>query len=112
MALLGTASRLPEGHPDEFLGLSLTPAEQVRVLLHRKRGQGITDWGLVWPWAVGRVRWPQDRDERDEWKQTIAWAEPAFRAAFRGEIPVVDMSALVLYELHLLAPQERHTLLA
>lgn len=90
---------LPPGHPDEFAGLALTPAEQVRVLLQRKKQAGITDWQIVWPWAVGRVRWPHDRDERHDWKRTIAWAEPAFHAAFDGDTLTVDMSALVIFEL-------------
>lgn len=88
------AVRLPPGHPDEFLGLSLTPAEQVRLLLERKRRQGVTEWRRVWPWAVGRIRWPHDREERHDWKATIAWAEPAFHAAFERDQLAVDMSAL------------------
>jgi hypothetical protein len=84
----------PPGHPDEFVGRAITPAEQVRTLLARKKRQQITDWERVWPWAVGRVRWPHDREERHEWKDTIVWAEPAFRAAYEGAVPLVDMSAL------------------
>jgi hypothetical protein len=90
---------LPPGHPDEFVGQPITPAEQVRVLLQRKKRQGVTDWALLWPWAVGRVRWPHDREERHEWKRTIAWAEPAYRAAFDGELPVIDMAALMLADI-------------
>ena len=90
---------VPPGHPDEFVGRAVTPAEQIRVLLVRKKRQGITDWGRVWPWAVGRVRWPHDREERHEWKRTILWAEEAFRAAYDGELLAVDMSALILFEL-------------
>lgn len=90
---------LPPGHPDEFVGRAITPAEQIRVLLVRKKRQGITDWSRVWPWAVGRVRWPHDREERHEWKRTIMWAEQAFHSAYDGELLAVDMSALILFEL-------------
>ena len=76
----------------------MTPAEQIRVLLQRKKSQGISDWTRVWPWAVGRIRWPHDRDERHEWKLTIQWAEPAYHAAYEGRLWVVDMSALVVFE--------------
>jgi hypothetical protein len=79
--------------------MGITPAEQIRVLLARKKRAGITDWDVVWPWAVGRVRWPHDRQERYEWKRTIAWSERAFHAAWDGRLPVVDMSALVIFEL-------------
>jgi len=89
---------LPPGHPDEFVGQPLSPAEQLRVLLTRKRKQGITDWRIVWPWAVGRIRWPHDREERHEWKRTIQWAEPAYRAAYERSYYDVDMSALVIFE--------------
>jgi hypothetical protein len=88
---------LPPGHPDEFVGKAITPAAQIRVLLQRKKQQGISDWSVVWPWAVGRVRWPHDREERHEWKRTIAWAEPAFRAAWDGEWLMSDMSALIIF---------------
>ena len=87
---------LPPGHPDEFVGMAITPAEQIRVLLERKKRQGVTDWSLVWPWAVGRIRWPHDRTERHQWKATITWAEQAYHAAFTGEPILVDMSALVI----------------
>lgn len=90
------ASELPPGHPDEFVGRPITPAEQIRVLLARKKAQGII-WEKVWPWAVKRVRWPHDHDERMTWKATIVWAEPAFRAAYEGGT-LVDMSALVIAE--------------
>jgi hypothetical protein len=76
--------------------MAITPAEQIRVLLERKKRQGVTDWTLVWPWAVGRIRWPHDREERHEWKRTITWAETAYHAAFDGEPILVDMSALVI----------------
>lgn len=92
---------LPPGHPDEFVGRAITPAEQIRVLLVRKKRQGIMDWDLVWPWAVNRVRWPHDREERHEWKRTIMWAEQAFHAAYEGELLAVDMSALILFELQI-----------
>lgn len=85
---------LPPGHPDEFVGGPYNPAEQITILLARKKRQGIADWDRVWPWAVGRVRWPHDREERHVWKETIAWAESAFHAAYIGESLVVDMSAL------------------
>ena len=98
---LGLAPSPPPGHPDEFVGRAVTPAEQIRVLLVRKKRQGITDWRLVWPWAVSRVRWPHDREERHEWKRTIMWAEQAFHAAFDGELLVVDMSALFLFEIRI-----------
>jgi hypothetical protein len=75
----------------------MTPAEQIRVLLQRKKSQGITDWRVVWPWAVARIRWPHDRDERHEWKLTIQWAEPAYHSAFEGRLWVVDMGALIVY---------------
>lgn len=94
-------SVLPPGHPDEFAGLPITPAEQLRVLLERKKRQGVTNWNLLWPWAVGRIRWPHDREERYEWKATVAWAEPAYRAAFDGERLTVDMSALVMFEVEI-----------
>lgn len=99
-AVLERQSRvsLPRGHPDEFTGQAMTPAEQIRVLLQRKKSQGINDWTRVWPWAVGRIRWPHDRDERHEWKLTIQWAEPAYHAAYEGRLWVVDMSALVVFE--------------
>ena len=96
---LGSLASVPPGHPDEFVGQAITPAQQIRVLLVRKKRQGITDWGRVWPWAVGRVRWPHDREERHEWKRTILWAEAAFHAAYDGELLAVDMSALILFEL-------------
>lgn len=108
------AVSLPPGHPDEFANLPISPAEQLRVLLQRKKLQGVTDWGLLWPWAVGRIRWPHDRQERYEWKATVEWAEPAFHAAFDGaEVLVVDMSALALFEVHVsyrasLGPREYH----
>lgn len=86
---------LPVGHPAEFAGLSISPAEQVQLLLARKKQQGITDWERVWPWAVKRIRWPHDRDERWTWKHAIDWAEPVFRAAYCGDPLLVDMSALV-----------------
>lgn len=99
--LEGRGASLPPGHPEEFAGRALTPAEQVRVLLQRKKQAGISDWSMVWPWAVGRIRWPHDRDERHEWKRTIQWAEPAYRAAYEGRLFVVDMSALVAYPVQL-----------
>jgi len=89
--------QLPPGHPDEFAGLGISPACQLRILLARKKAAGIqVGWDVIWPWAVERVRWPQDRMDREEWKRTIQWAEPAFRAAYEGDWPKVDMSALVV----------------
>jgi hypothetical protein len=73
----------------------------MRVLLERKKRQGVTDWTLVWPWAVGRIRWPHDREERFQWKRTITWAEAAYHAAYTGEPIIVDMSALVIFEVTL-----------
>jgi hypothetical protein len=67
-------------------------------MLMRKKAQGIVDWEKLWPWAVARVRWPHDREERHEWKRTIGWAEHAFRQAYEGEALPVDMSALVIIE--------------
>jgi hypothetical protein len=93
------APDLPPGHPDEFVGQPINPAEQIRVLLVRKKRQGITDWGRVWPWAVGRVRWPHDREERHDWKHTIVWAELAFREAYEGDTVSVDMSALIMFDM-------------
>jgi len=98
---------LPPGHPDEFLGRGITPAEQIRVLLGRKKAAGITDWSRVWPWAVDRVRWPHDREERHEWKRTILWAESAFHAAYDGELPACDMSALVILEIDVISTTSR-----
>lgn len=82
------------GHPDAFVGLPITPAEQVRLLLAYKKEQGIVDWERVWAWSVKRVRWPHDREERFAWKETIAWAESTFHAAYCDEPIFVDMSAL------------------
>jgi hypothetical protein len=77
-----SAIRPPPGSPDEFVGTHVSPAEQVEIMLARKKAQGITDWALVWSYAYGRIRWNHDRMERHTWKATIIWSEPYFKKAY------------------------------
>ena len=99
-------TNLPPGHPDEFLGLAMAPVEQIRIMLMRRKGTGVVyDWDRLFTWAVARVRWPHDHEERHTEKTVVAWSEPYFRAAYedRAETPAV----LGLLELlSLLAKQE------
>jgi hypothetical protein len=90
------AASLPPGHPDEFAGRGISPAQQVRVLLQRKKAAGITNWESVWPWAVARVRWPHDRDERHTFRAVIEWSEPYFRAAFENRGNPEDVAVIQL----------------
>ena len=54
-------------------------------MLSRKKEAGIEgDWDRLWAWAVGRVRWQHDREERHVSKIVVAWSEPYFRAAYEG----------------------------
>ncbi len=31
------------------------------------------------------VRWPHDKNHRDEWKRVVSWSEPAFRESYCRE---------------------------
>ena len=86
----------PPGHPDEFLCSSIAPVEQVRVMLARRKQQGLTgDWDRLWVWCLGRVRFEHDRLERETSKSTLAWAERYFKAAYESRPPPDMLSACV-----------------
>jgi len=81
-----TLASLPPGHPDEFAGLGMPPAQQVRILLARKKLQGV-GFDLAWSYALGRVRWPSERIERQDCREALDWARQFFEAAYKGSLP-------------------------
>jgi hypothetical protein len=87
---------LPAGHPEEFVSSVVSPAEQVRIMLARRKAAGITtEWERLWDWCISRVRYEHDRVERNASKQILTWAEPYFRAAYEGRPPPDMLAACI-----------------
>lgn len=66
-----------------------TPAYQVRTQLERLRQQGLP-FEFAWKRALERVKWPEDKAIRDEWKASLAQGKISiWRAAYyrEGESP-------------------------
>lgn len=62
-------------------------------LLRMKR-KGL-DFDHAWRIAVQRVRWPNDKNSRREWKQVIAATKETWRQCFLDEGHAIDVEALV-----------------
>lgn len=60
----------------------LTPPEQIRLTLQRLRG---LPFEKAWPRAIRKVRYPHEKEEREEWKLALRGTREAWRAAFEGD---------------------------
>ena len=70
--------------------LRASPAEQVGFWLARSRRHGVP-FDSAWAGALRNVRWPHDKDHRDEWKDVIAWSRHTYEAAY-NQTPGVDLA--------------------
>lgn len=60
-----------------------TPAAQMREALehHRRLGLGFE---LAWKRGLERMRWPEEKLPRDEWKRALANDKAVWEAAYNG----------------------------
>lgn len=60
-----------------------SPAVQLRVFLTRARAQGM-EFSVAWSWAMQRVRWPHDKNNRQDWKKVLGKldVQETFRASY------------------------------
>lgn len=61
-----------------------TPAAQMREELARLRRRGLP-FDLAWKRALERVKWPEEKTARDEWKVELARSKRIWRAAYQRE---------------------------
>lgn len=61
----------------------LTPAAQMREALehHRRLGLG---FDLAWKRGLERMKWPEEKRARDEWKRALANDKPVWEVAYTG----------------------------
>lgn len=61
----------------------LTPAAQMREALLRHRGLGL-GFDLAWRRSLERMKWPEEKAARDEWKRTLAADKDVWEVAYTG----------------------------
>lgn len=59
----------------------MSPAQQLADALLERRAAGIP-FEFAWGVSLSEVQWPQDRVERGEWRQALAWARSEFQDAY------------------------------
>jgi hypothetical protein len=60
-----------------------TPAAQMREALERHRQLGL-GFELAWKRGLERMKWPEDKLSRDEWKRALANDKHVWEAAYTG----------------------------
>lgn len=71
-----------------------TPAFQIREQLERLRCAGLP-FHLAWRRALERVRWPDEKEVRDEWKTILNEGIDTWREAYELTLePVKGMAGL------------------
>lgn len=58
-----------------------TPPAQIREELARLRRKGLT-FDIAWRRALERVKWPEDKSQRDEWKAILAGGRHIWEDAY------------------------------
>lgn len=58
-----------------------TPAAQIREELARLRRKGLS-FEIAWRRALERVKWPEEKGPRDEWKAILADGRPMWEDAY------------------------------
>jgi hypothetical protein len=79
-----------------------SPAVQVRVHLSRARLFGMP-FDRAWDWSLERVRWPHDKEHRNDWKWVFEQEKVklAFERTYAGG--PAERKMAVLAELHVAA---------
>lgn len=61
-----------------------TPAAQMRETLAIQRRRGLR-FQLAWKRALEKMKWPEEKGARDEWKRTLQEGKPIWEAAYTGQ---------------------------
>jgi len=58
-----------------------TPAAQMREALERQRMNDLP-FALAWKRGFERIKWPEEKMARDEWKSTLISSKPVWEASY------------------------------